>query len=535
MAPPDHAAAYDRLAARLAAAAAATTSDGAATAVRAGAMSTSAMSTSAMGSSPDPRSPDPRDPDATVADLASAAVLGAVLWDPRRLREVMDWLEPDDFLHPVHRAIYATVTGLVAAGEPVNLMRLPAALASGRFHEVHVDPSEPGPLGAAALHTLLAFTPATPPRGGRYDEQPRSEHVRYAQLVLEASVRRQVHAAGVRIAQHAREAIDVVDDSPTPPVYATVAAAVEKLGPVLDTIERHLQHLADRLDHPQATGAGPPGATAAQRDADTTIGTGRVPAELPVPAELHHAELAVLGGCLVAPGLRRTALSILVPADFTTPRVAATWTALTALAARGDPIDFVLLAAAVARHATTTGGVPGLAPAELFRLAERGDPGIGARAVQTVARAALRRAMAAAQHQLAAAAADPTLAAEQVIRDARSSLRRAQATARRLLGEAETTLGEGETTLPRPRSGPAGATPANTATPTNTAAGRPRSVRSSAPPALVPSAPSPMTRTPDRRSRPCGAGHVDQLDGPARRAARARRGRPGRGSSPFSR
>jgi len=169
LAPPDHAAAYDRLAA--------------ATAVQAG-----AMSTSAMGSSPDPRSPDPRDPDATVADLASAAVLGAVLWDPRRVREVMDWLEPDDFLHPVHRAIYATVTGLVAAGEPVDLMRLPAALASGRFHEVHVDPSEPGPLGAAALHTLLSFTPAT--RGGRYDEQPRSEHVRYAQLVLEASVRR---------------------------------------------------------------------------------------------------------------------------------------------------------------------------------------------------------------------------------------------------------------------------------------------------------------------------------------------------------
>ena len=130
-------------------------------------MSTSAMSTSARGSSPDPRSPD-----ATVADLASVAVLGAVLWDPRRLREVMDWLEADDFLHPVHRAIYATVTGLVAAGEPVKLMRLPAVLASGRFHEVHVDPSEPGPLGAAALHTLLSFTPATPPRGGRYDEQP---------------------------------------------------------------------------------------------------------------------------------------------------------------------------------------------------------------------------------------------------------------------------------------------------------------------------------------------------------------------------
>ena len=212
--------------------------------------------------------------------------------------------------------------------------------------------------------------------------------------------------------------------------------------------------------------------------------------------------------------------------------MAATWTALTALAARGDPIDFVLLAAAVARHATTTGGVPGLAPAELFRLAERGDPGIGARAVQTVARASLRRAMAAAQHQLAAAAADPTLAAEQVIRDARSSLRRAQATARRLLGEAETTLGEAETTLPRPRSGPAG--PHRPHRHTDQHRGRPATFCAIIGPAPTrPSAPSPMTRTPDRRSRPWGAGHVDQLDGPARRAARARRGRPGGGSSPL--
>jgi DnaB helicase-like protein len=235
------------------------------------------MSLSAMGSSPDPRGPD-----ATVADLAAAAVLGAVLWDPRRLREVMDWLEPDDFLHPVHRAIYATVTGLVAAGEPVDLMRLPAVLASGCFHEVHVNPREPGPLGAAALHTFLSFTPATPPRGGRFDGQPRSEHVRYAQLVLEASVRRAVHDAGVHIAQHAREAIDVVDASPTPPVYATVAAAVARLRPVLATIERHLTHLADRLDHPQGTPAEPPPrATGSPGSATTTLGAGRAPAQQP--------------------------------------------------------------------------------------------------------------------------------------------------------------------------------------------------------------------------------------------------------------
>ena len=48
-----------------------------------------------------------------------------------------------------------------------------------------------------------------------------------------------------------------------------------------------------------------------------------------------------------------------------------------------------------------------MTPAELFRLAQRGDRGLGNRAVQTVARAALRRAMSAAQVQIAAAAADP--------------------------------------------------------------------------------------------------------------------------------
>src|SRR5215211_1395471 len=88
-------------------------------------------------------SPDPRGPDATVTDLASAAVLGALLWDPRRVRDVMDWLEPADFPHPIHRAVYATLVGLVAAAEPVNLLELPATLASGRFQDVHVDPGRP--------------------------------------------------------------------------------------------------------------------------------------------------------------------------------------------------------------------------------------------------------------------------------------------------------------------------------------------------------------------------------------------------------
>src|SRR3954470_15349452 len=224
-------------------------------------------------------SPDPRGPDATVTDLASAAVLGALLGDPRRVREVMDWLEPADFPHPMHRAVYATLVGLVAAGEPVNLLKLPATLASGRFHDVHVDPGRPGPVGAAGLHTLLSFTPATP-GAETHDGQHHSEHVRYGQLVLEDSVRRQVHAAGVRLEQHAREAIVAVDGDPSLPGYEATASAIARLEPVLDTIERHLEHLNARLDRPAGGDAAPgPDPAAAQRARSTAA---RLPAGAPM-------------------------------------------------------------------------------------------------------------------------------------------------------------------------------------------------------------------------------------------------------------
>src|SRR5688572_22181939 len=38
-----------------------------------------------------------RDPATTTVQLAEQALLGALLWDPSRVREVMEWLTPDDF------------------------------------------------------------------------------------------------------------------------------------------------------------------------------------------------------------------------------------------------------------------------------------------------------------------------------------------------------------------------------------------------------------------------------------------------------
>ena len=276
-------------------------------------------------------SPDPRGPDATVTDLASAAVLGALLWDPRRVQEVMDWLEPADFPHPMHRAVYATLVGLVAAGEPVNLLELPATLASGRFHDVHVDPGRPGPLGAAGLHTLLSFTPATPRA-----EKPRRTTSQRTRPLRPARARGLGTPPGTRRRGAPRAACPRGHRrrrrGPRLPGYEATASAIARLEPVLDTIERHLEHL--KTTRPSCrrrrrTGSGPRGPQRA-RSTEARGGDGQA------PVDLQRAELAVIGGCLAAPDVRRTALVMLTPDDFTTPRIAATWTALTTLAGRGN-------------------------------------------------------------------------------------------------------------------------------------------------------------------------------------------------------
>ena len=41
-----------------------------------------------------------RDPKTTTIELAEQALLGALLWDPNWVRDVMEWLEPDDFNRP---------------------------------------------------------------------------------------------------------------------------------------------------------------------------------------------------------------------------------------------------------------------------------------------------------------------------------------------------------------------------------------------------------------------------------------------------
>lgn len=371
----------------------------------------------------------------SAGDLAASALIGALLWDPARTSEVSEWLEPDDFAHWAHRAIYQTLTGLLADGQPVDLLSLPEVLASGRYHDVPIARGSNGPLAAPALHSLLAATPATP----RADDlarhgvpTARSEHVRYGRIVLEESIRRQVAAAGTRINQQAREASGRDADT-----------AAELVAPLMTETLARLDELGARLGN--AGGAGRIAAALNPRSPERlretispSIGGGKVRPPLST-ATVAQAERTLIGSCLVSDELRQHVAGRLLPEDFTTPAAVETWVAITALMQRGEPVDFVLVAVEVERRGAGSEAQAAYTPADLARLASRGDAPSGYRAADTVVRAALARAAENARNELAELAADRAQAGPNLIHNARAAVGGVQATARRLGGHAATT------------------------------------------------------------------------------------------------
>jgi hypothetical protein len=119
-------------------------------------------------------------------------------------------------------------------GDLVEIARL---LADERFRDGPARIDGSSPLHAVNLHRLLSFTPAPPgeqptgpgseSRGAampalgpvlearRQQASSSSEHIAYAGLVLEASVRRQLDNAGIRVGQHVRRASDLAETSHT--------------------------------------------------------------------------------------------------------------------------------------------------------------------------------------------------------------------------------------------------------------------------------------------------------------------------------
>lgn len=369
-----------------------------------------------------------------AVDLASPALLGALLWDPRRLDDVVHWLEPEDFREPEHRAIYRTLVALRKRGEPIDVRSLPAVLTAGHHQNDYTFPRRE-PRAAVVLVRLLEVTPATPAPEAFQGERAHSEHAHYARLLLTDSVRQQVRAAGVALGQHAGEAL-------APDRVASIGERVERLERGLQAVTYRLTDLAARLNVELSPGAiGSPlrsntsqhlGGVAISAVADELVDAGDL-------GELRGQERALLGACLVSGEVRAVTAATLYPADFVDINAAATWRIVVDLHRRGQPIDYVLVAAEVERRGGgAAGDRPGLGASELAQLAaihRSTSAPTGWTVLEAAVRAALERVTATAHQSLQQAAADRTLTAAQVVGRAYTALVRGGGAVRRLGAE----------------------------------------------------------------------------------------------------
>lgn len=73
----------------------------------------------------------------------------------------------------------------------------------------------------------------------------------------------------------------------------------------------------------------------------------------PSASLLRRAEYALIGACMAIADVRRLTAGRLHAEDFAASEVSATWLAISGLERRGEPVDFVLVAAEVERQGDT--------------------------------------------------------------------------------------------------------------------------------------------------------------------------------------
>ena len=357
-----------------------------------------------------------------MGSVVGAALLGALLWQPDRIRDVMDWLTPEDFDHWVHQAVYTTLTDLVHAGLPIKLSLLPAQLAAHA-----VEPSLKRAHPAFIVATLLS---GTPPHAAHGDA-----HLHYARLLLDVSIRRQLQEMGSR-----------VQPLPLPPDPhpARLAETAQRLRSRLRELEPRLAALTARLT---TAGLMDPRAFRPPVTGQTPAGGGAGPA-----AGNPVAEWALIGASLQSASVRELALGMLTDADFTNPACRVVWAAIRALSDRGVPVDYVMVVGELA-HAD-----PRVAPtpAQLMRLGSslRSD---GYTQLLQVVQHAVQRVAAEVHTALSAAGHDAATAAAAVA-TARRAVQTGRVAATRLSGPAAATTGS-DMALPPRRAAPPRPTP----------------------------------------------------------------------------
>lgn len=311
-----------------------------------------------------------------AARLAEACTLGSLLINPSALGTVTTWLRADDFSDPWHGQLYAVMRERLVAGQAIN----PKDVGLHLKEQVGYNRAD-----LVRIVGLLGATPARP------------HPLRYAAMVLESSLRREVACQGVLLRAAALSAAltqerrslmvgtALVEDALTMGEgrwqlamgeSSSGAATHPELAPALRNLDRFLA--ADRM-------------LAAHPDLDRQ--------------QVQESERRLVAALVCHPDEVRSVSSWLHPESLQDKPWRAVYNALLELVERGDAVDAVTVAWQVQHGSRQLG--PGPEPVDLIRAVEAAatdDPRFYSRPVATDI---LRRTADSGARSLQAAAGNP--------------------------------------------------------------------------------------------------------------------------------
>lgn len=308
--------------------------------------------------------------------LAEAATLGSLLLQPAALHDVVRWLWSGDFAHWWHAEIFTVMRERLAAGEPIHPEAVGFQLR---------DRLGPRRADLPGIVDLLHATPVRP--------QPR----RYAAMVLESSLRREVAGQGVLLRAGALSTSLAQQSRP----LIAVAAMVEA---TLGAAEQRWQLASGEagsaaLTHPELAPV--------LRNTDRALAADRLLSAHPEldQRDVREHEQRLIAALITHPAQVPATTRWLRPDALVDRPWRAVYSALVDLVERGEPVDLVTVAWEVQRASRRRGPGPDSSTlAGAVDAAAADDPGYVGR---TVAGDLLRRTADSAARSLYAAAANP--------------------------------------------------------------------------------------------------------------------------------
>ncbi len=360
--------------------------------------------------------------------MAEHALLGSLLHSPAAFDALKEFLSPRDFatretrhLYTTLRALHQTQSLVDAAAMPTPQLQLAAAEENhqkvrtalhtgiGQYRIARIDETLAGIITAAPPEAL--------PYRGVYDP---AAQLRLGRMVLEDSIRRQMHQMGVQLTRVTNWK-NAATRTPQQAAHAA-RATVDNLTSMVEQLDGLAARLVSAV-HRTGSDADP----AVEQSAKQRTGRRLHLPDLvrPIAAPLRHrAERQLIHLALHAGRLDQVPEQILniAPEDFADRRHANTWRVIQDLRARDLPVNYV----AVLReaHADDFGHQPILNAKALSAMA--GPPEARAdhvfRTLRTVVTSALSRARSHGQQAINISSRNHAITAQQAIETTRSTL-----------------------------------------------------------------------------------------------------------------